>query len=456
MIFYQIGVFGQTGATQILSNYSFEQKKSLTDYPTNCLSAETYSVDYFNRIQNWSSFYATDPPTCNEPGFATWYTHSPDWVGGLGAGCSKGWDGNFSIGISNYENCWQQFADQWSSEVLDDQKCYEIRIKARILYPEHYNKKLDVILSTEKLPYKENLMGKPVGFEDCEYCNLDYQTYSVTPTEDYKVIKRFEIDDLTDVGENPYNNYSNGWFEVHAKINMSDFNWGGIFPIEEYLYFTLDLRPEIIPGYCSSEYAMVDWVEFYESCPTHYLIYGAIIAGQQAEYVARDYIKAGFMDKGPAIVASNGKTAFKAKNYIELVPGFLSDHGSVLEIVPNTTCNGCSTIGPVDPKTISTVQQPEILTNQRVNNTRSFSETEVQLEDLKVFPNPTSGIATINYSKNMGSVEVFDNKNKSIKLIENINANRFDLDISDLKSGIYFVLIHTIENEIVYKKLVKI
>lgn len=463
MIFYQIGLFAQptTGATQLLSNYSFENKKSGQVYPGFCLpdNSGDHSIygnpvfDYFSIIGNWTSNYVPDPIECN--GYPQiLYAHSPDWIGGGTSipGCYGGWDGNFKIGIGSYEGIWQNFGAG-----LSEDKCYEVRIKVQPTLVAPPNQSLDVVIGTEPFWYQQPLYAFMNGSGVCEICNQDYQEYNVGPFEEYETLKRFSLVDMYNIGVNPYYPYSNGWYEVHAKIDMSTFAFTQPLGAEFY-DFGLDLRDNNLSnGSCYlGDYIRLDWIEFYEACPTHYLIYGAMISGSQDDYVASNYIKAGKLDKGPAIVTSNGKTAFKAKNYIELIPGFLSDYGSVLEIVPNFTCNGCTTDDPIDPKTVSMIQHPEIMTNQGDSSRNVFSDAETQALDLKIFPNPTFGIATINYSKNIVSVEVFDNTSKSIKLMGNIIANRFDLDISDLKSGIYYILIQTVDNEIFYKKLAKI
>lgn len=438
---------------QLLTNYSFEQKEPLAEYPTDCLDPISYSTDYFDRILNWNSFYFTDPPTCNAPFFVDYYTHSPDWVGGLPNYCLNGWDGNFSAGISKYENGWQQF-----NGGLDDEKCYEIRLKVSYVYPEQANNKLDVILSTTALAYQENLIGKPIGSDECEYCNLDYRTYVIGAFEDYKVLKRFSIDDITMIGSNPiginpYYSYSYGnWFEFHGKIKMADINWNPAIPLDpEFVIFTLDLRDDdIMNGNCSGEYAIVDWVEFFESCPQKYDIHAAIIAGIQDEYIADEYIRAGNLGKGNSIIASNGRTSFKAKNYVELVPGFLSDYGSVLEIIPNVDCEGCSR-----PKYLSMPNQSG-LSNSQIDNS-NITKVKQNTRDCYVYPNPTAGFCSVIVLNGViNSLEIFDSKSQQIYLIENINKNQYELDISNLESGVYYVYVRTSENEIYHRKVIKI
>jgi hypothetical protein len=78
------------------------------------------------------------------------------------------------------------------------------------------------------------------------------------------------------------------------------------------------------------------------------------------------------------------------------------------------------------------------------------------LDELRVFPNPTTGELTItNYELRIMDIEVFDvygRKLSSHHLIT--SSSHHKIDISDLSAGVYFVKIRTEAGEVM-KKIVK-
>ena len=234
---------------------------------------------------------------------------------------------------------------------------------------------------------------------------------------------------------------------------MSNFTFNPSIPLDpEFVQFGLDVRDANLTngGCANNEYVLIDWVEFFESCPQKYDIQAAIIAGAQDEYIASDYIRAGNLGKGNSIVASNGKTSFKAMNYIELVPGFLSDQGSVLEIIPNVGCGDCER-----PKNLEITDPSENL-NAQIDNFNKINDDR-NAQDCNVYPNPTANYCSVIVRNSIiSSIEVLDCKSQQINLIGNINKNQYQLDLSNLQAGIYYIVVLTNENEIFYEKVVKV
>ena len=66
--------------------------------------------------------------------------------------------------------------------------------------------------------------------------------------------------------------------------------------------------------------------------------------------------------------------------------------------------------------------------------------------DVTIYPNPTSGIITIDLSKEAirsasTAIEVFDTNGKSISFNKEINGNNLRIDFSGFSQGIYFLKI---------------
>jgi hypothetical protein len=470
--------------TQILNNISFENTKSGYSHPSFCLPVysgnggmsyptEVTAADYFLEVADWVSHYHVDAPPCNYTNGAggeewpEWQVHSPDLVGGGHENlCLDGWNDNFFTGMEAYEVIWQDFVGGNSSKYMNINKAYEVRIKIRAnIYfapPDEElstEKTLDVLLGTQAFYYANDLKGLNDLFAPdlCAICNSDYRTYTVASTEDYKVLKRFEVSDL--INWNPYSTYNyNGWFELHFKMVMSDYGFTNPFiPIHQFVQFGLDFRdpdPSVSSdngSMCVSPYLHIDQVEFFESCPTTYEIKGAMISGQQSDYVATDHISAGTLGVGPAIITNNGKTDFYAGHYIELVPGFFADNGAVLDIlaIPNVDCSLYRS---------EEANGPSAELN-RLGETRTSPSAVVNKESdkiFKVYPNPASSTCVISTTHaEVVSISILDNLGKTMSVVENIHRSEFQLDISNLPNGTYSLVITTNKNETYHEKLIK-
>jgi len=465
ILFFLSSIYAQ--GPVYLNNISFESKKSIFSYPSFCLPAGSghggnnapfiLAEDYFERVLNWESYYHIDPAPCNgcysNNGNVDVPVHSPDWVRGVnGNMCSNGWDGVAATGMYPYEIIYQNFGGK-----LDEFKCYEVRVKAQIIFQNITNKYLDVFLGTQQFFYKNDqqaFSGSPSNCSSdpsCIVCDQDFMDFIIAPTDQLILMKDFKIRPLTELPPSPYTPYSYGWFEFHGKIDMTQLNFN--FPINSYIHFGLDVRDQnIANGNCDGPYLTLDWIEFYESCPESYNIYGVTIAGEQDEYVASSHIRSGFIDKGPAIVASNGRTAFKATNYIELLPGFLADYGSVLEIIPGVTCNslcGHETGGR------NLKDDTGISTDNENITVFDFSEQQ-QLGELRLYPNPTSGVCNVSFpGENIESIEIFNEVSQLVSTVCTLKTSTCEFNVSDLNPGVYYLRIYTKSRGIFNEKLIK-
>jgi hypothetical protein len=57
--------------------------------------------------------------------------------------------------------------------------------------------------------------------------------------------------------------------------------------------------------------------------------------------------------------------------------------------------------------------------------------------DIKIFPNPTNGVATIYLNRDAIYMEIFDINGKIIHMQDIQDKNTFDIDISSYPKGIY-------------------
>jgi hypothetical protein len=94
----------------------------------------------------------------------------------------------------------------------------------------------------------------------------------------------------------------------------------------------------------------------------------------------------------------------------------------------------------------SVVPSPTSFTT--VDLTTSVSELELHTK-INLFPNPTSGLFTIDFeSQKSLSLEVYSSTGIKVLNKKSIPGNRFDIDISGNRPGVYFVVLRTKDNRI--------
>ena len=72
-----------------------------------------------------------------------------------------------------------------------------------------------------------------------------------------------------------------------------------------------------------------------------------------------------------------------------------------------------------------------------------LATNDLSQSSLKLFPNPTTGLITIDYpGLFISNINIFDVSGKLIFSDEQVNANAKNIDISSFSNGIYFIQIN--------------
>ncbi len=72
-----------------------------------------------------------------------------------------------------------------------------------------------------------------------------------------------------------------------------------------------------------------------------------------------------------------------------------------------------------------------------------------------VFPNPSSGKYIIKSNLGINQIEIFDIIGNKIFIVEKINEQKYEFDISNFSNGVYTILIRNQNNEIFFHKILK-
>ena len=84
----------------------------------------------------------------------------------------------------------------------------------------------------------------------------------------------------------------------------------------------------------------------------------------------------------------------------------------------------------------------------------TLRNNELDLVNLKVYPNPTKDVINIDYKDVITKVEIYDLNGRQI-ISQALNANTNSLSVSSLSSGTYLIKIETKANEVSIVKFVK-
>ena len=105
-----------------------------------------------------------------------------------------------------------------------------------------------------------------------------------------------------------------------------------------------------------------------------------------------------------------------------------------------TAC-GPSASSVADPATCAANPGNQIIDAVFDSNgaTLSIDKPELANDQLSIYPNPTSDVLNIASGHNIQNVEMFDVLGKSVKRVSNSKS----IDVSDLKTGVYFVKVWT-------------
>lgn len=84
-------------------------------------------------------------------------------------------------------------------------------------------------------------------------------------------------------------------------------------------------------------------------------------------------------------------------------------------------------------------------------NTTSIETNEID-DFIKLYPNPTNGILYFNNNTSLKNISVIDLSGKEVMNISNISEN---IDISNLKAGIYSVVVNTENDKVFIHRVIK-
>jgi hypothetical protein len=156
-------------------------------------------------------------------------------------------------------------------------------------------------------------------------------------------------------------------------------------------------------------------------------------------------------DPGDYVVEANGELTLKAGDEIDLQPGVHFKAGSTVHIVPEyEVCSNSAKSGS------SGNAGNEKETNAAVPNLASRTEEEPEVErGFAVYPNPASGIVKIEakQGESMDAVLVFSLRGEKC-LESNPNTSSTELNIEELKQGVYLVQIHSGDKIFMYKLII--
>jgi len=86
-----------------------------------------------------------------------------------------------------------------------------------------------------------------------------------------------------------------------------------------------------------------------------------------------------------------------------------------------------------------------------LNSVGIFESSEVS---FNMFPNPVGSILTIEKLNGADRIEIYNIVGSKVKTIENIKTNSLQVNTSDLKTGVYFINVHS-QNEVQTAKFLK-
>lgn len=433
LLFLALVISHISKSQNLILNNSFESGD--LSYPDcNSVSVSTNLFDY---LDVWESQYFYDI-FCPQAGAS----HSPDW-----RECpSSGWDGNCYIGVGPYESAQQVFKQK-----LSDKGCYVIRMKVRTTLASAHNNiddilpswdfySLDVILSKGFLSYQDPSLNDGGCTNNFNF-DADYISYTQPAIwDDFATVARFDPYPL-EVGKWAANTSTttiyNFWYDVVAEFN-ADFNDDAKF----YDRFVLDLRSET--GQTGGSYAPVwpniDFIELYPKCPEFYDIDGVHLAGSQTKYECSKRITAGKIAKGNVVLDFNANSEYKAGKYIELIPGFETSTGAVLD----ARIEGCTSCRQLGKQAEKENGRGDVVSD----------ETPKTERDTEVFPNPASSQITVHSSGILKSAVLTDLTGRIITTFQpDPKEPTQTFELPNVKAGIYLLTLTNDNGKTEVKKL---
>ena len=145
---------------------------------------------------------------------------------------------------------------------------------------------------------------------------------------------------------------------------------------------------------------------------------------------------------------SNLPTAFRGTHSVTLNPGFSSTGTTT----PNTYClayiHNCNAIGNSPSLNRNYTVPPSYLQNEYENR-----DTELDLGSLTIFPNPSTGIFTIEMDGiKEATIEVYSISGIKMKSLK-MEGSKTEIDLTNIPKGIYLLCIIT-NGEMISKKII--
>jgi hypothetical protein len=146
-------------------------------------------------------------------------------------------------------------------------------------------------------------------------------------------------------------------------------------------------------------------------------------------------------------VRNGGSATFIAGNKIIFEPGFLADEGSYCSAQITTTGDYCDSQQPLMEATPDSTQLTSGLNNDQMNSD----------DNVKFYPNPTTGLFTIHFMNNSASTDVWILNMQGNMVFEDnfTDKSRFNINLNAMPNGIYMVIVKT-PSALVKQKIVKI
>jgi len=148
-------------------------------------------------------------------------------------------------------------------------------------------------------------------------------------------------------------------------------------------------------------------------------------------------------------IQSGGEAVFIAGEKIIFEEGFAAHSGSNVNAYITTTGDYCSS-----QQAMMTVNESTLGLEQ---NDDYLIEIQDDKQNIKIYPNPTTGIATIDFmgKETKADIQVLNFQGNIINKIECNKQLYAEINISSLPAGIYIIIIRT-ETEIIKRKIIRI
>ena len=191
-----------------------------------------------------------------------------------------------------------------------------------------------------------------------------------------------------------------------------------------------------------------DTVNINDQLPSNISVQNVTINNSQAEcYNAADTITVA--GSGTVVdILLGGEAIFIAGERIHFKPGFNAFPGSNVNAYITITGEYCSS------------QQPMMAANDNTldieQDDDNLSEITDDKQNVMIYPNPTTGHATVDFMGNAtkADIQILNFQGNKLFQLECDNQNKVEFDISTLPSGMYIVVIKT-QEQIITRKIIR-